>query len=81
MSTTFFVLSFTAGSGAPMHIISRLNVVPGNDCWVGIGMSGFYLGPNFSLRTKASLYVALLVVSIFGSSSAVATLKNKNPKS
>jgi hypothetical protein len=41
-------------------------------------MSGFYLGPNFSLRTKAALYVALLVVSLIGSSSAVATLKDKN---
>jgi hypothetical protein len=52
MSTTFFVLSFTAGSG-------------------------FYLGPNFGLRTKAGLYVVLLVISLFGSSSAVSSIKKK----
>lgn len=52
MSTTFFVLSFTAGSG-------------------------FYLGPNYGLRTKARLYLCLIMLSLFGSSAAVSALKSK----
>jgi len=46
MSTTFLVLSFSAGSG-------------------------FYLGPNFSLPTKARLYLGLLALSLVSSFSAV----------
>ena len=50
MSTTFLILSLSAGSG-------------------------FYLGPNFGLQTKARLYACLLGLSVASSFAAVSGAK------
>ena len=72
MSTTFLVLSFSAGSG---YCVLNEGFCIGNDgfCMKIDERSGFYLGPNISLPTKARVYLGLLALSLISSFHCIAS--------